>query len=79
MGQHMRFWNFSHFVNDVSSKYEFRHSVKPVLSGHIKIGKANILNTDGSLMQVDCIGAFCNTVDLHKAIIGIENQSLVFF
>ena len=25
------------------------------------------------------LGAFCNTVDLHLAVIGLENQFLVFF
>ena len=38
---------------------------------------------DGSLMEVDSIAEcskaiqFCNTFDLHKAIIGIENQFCV--
>ena len=35
-------------------------------------------------MQVESIaecslGAFCNTFDLHEAMIGLENQCLVFF
>ena len=39
---------------------------------------------NSSLMKVKSIaecstGAFCNTFDLHLAIIGIENQFLVFF
>ena len=38
---------------------------------------------NGSLMDVErqnapC-GAFCNTFDLHQAIIGLEKQFLVFF
>ena len=46
------------------------YTVKPVLSGKSKIGKAKVLKTDGSLMQVESIaecslGAFCNTFDLH--------------
>ena len=45
-------------------------TVKPVLSGHSKIGKTKVLKTDCSLMQVKSIaecslGAFCNTFDLH--------------
>ena len=37
----------------------------------------------GSLMKVksnaECsLGAFCNTFDLHSAIIGLENHFLVF-
>ena len=32
---------------------------------------------DGSLMKVESI-AECNTFDLHLAIIGLENQFLVF-
>ena len=40
--------------------------------------------TNGSLMKVKSIaecslGAFCNTFDLHLAIIGLENQVFVFF
>ena len=38
--------------------------------------------TNGSLMVksiAECLGAFCNTFDLHKAIIiGLENQFVVF-
>ena len=33
---------------------------------------------NGSSMKVESI-AVCNTFDLHKAIIGIENRFLVFF
>ena len=53
-------------------------TVKPVLSGHSKIDKTKVLKTNGSLMKVESIaecslGAFCNTFDLHQAIIGLEN------
>ena len=46
--------------------------------------KTKVLKTNGSLMKVESIaecslGAFCNTFDLHLAIIGLENQFLVFF
>ena len=39
--------------------------------------------TNGSLVKVKSmqnapLGAFCNAVDLHKSIIGLENQFLVF-
>ena len=45
-------------------------TVKPVLSGHLKIDKTKVLKTNGSLMKVESIaecslGAFCNTFDLH--------------
>ena len=45
-------------------------SVKPVLSGHLKIDKTKVLMENGSLMKVKSIaertvGAFCNTFDLH--------------
>ena len=43
-----------------------------------KIVKTKILKTNGSLMKVEgiaeCLGAFCNTFQLHLAIIGLENQ-----
>ena len=63
--------------------YSFAKTVKPVLSGHSKIDKIKVLKTDGSLMQVESIakcslGTFCNTFDLHKVIIGLKNQLLVF-
>ena len=43
---------------------------------HSKIDKTNVFKTDGSLMQVrsiaECtLGAFCNTSDLHYALIGL--------
>ena len=54
-----------------------------VLSSHSKIDKTKVLEPLGSLMQVkstaECfMGAFCNTFDLHYAIIrlaisGLEN------
>ena len=34
--------------------------------------------TNGSLMKVESIAAFCNSFDLHEGIIGLENQFLVF-
>ena len=60
------------------------YTVKPVLSGHSKIDKTKVLKTKSSLMEVKSIAecskrAFCNTFDLHEAIIGLENQFLVFF
>ena len=49
-------------------------TVKPVLNGHSRIDKTKISTTNGSLMKVKSIaecslGAFCNTFNLHKAII----------
>ena len=54
-------------------------TVKPVLSGHSKIEKTNVIMTNGSLMKVESIaecslGAFCNTFDLHLVIIGLKNN-----
>ena len=59
-------------------------TVKPVLSGHSKIDKTKILKTGGSLFQDKSIaecstGAFCNTFDLHLAIISLENIFLGLF
>ena len=44
--------------------------VKPVLSGHSKMGKTKVLKTNGSLIQMESIAecslrAFYNTFDLH--------------
>ena len=55
----------------------FQYTVESVLSGHSKIEKTKVFKTNGSLMKVESIaecslGAFCNTFDLHKAIISIE-------
>ena len=51
----------------------------------LKIDKTKILMTNGSLMKVKSVaecspyfGAFCNSFDLHSAIIGLENQFLLF-
>ena len=46
------------------------HTVKPVLSGHSKIDKTNLLKANGSLMKVKSIAecflrVFCNTFGLH--------------
>ena len=59
-------------------------SVKPVLSGHSKIDQTKALKTDGSLIQVESIaecsrGAFCNTLEMHQAKIGLKTQFLIFF
>ena len=48
----------------------FTYTVKPGLSGHLKIDKTKILMTNGSLMTVKSIaecshGAFCNACVLH--------------
>ena len=52
---------------------------KPVLSDHSKIDKTKVLKTHCSLIQVESIaecplGAFCNTFDLHKAVVRLEKQ-----
>ena len=57
-------------------------TLKPVLSGHSKIDKIKVLKTNSSLMKIETIaefslGAFCTTFDMHKAMIGLENQFLV--
>ena len=42
--------------NKMPSKNKcFYNTVKPVLSGHSKIDKTEVLKTDGSLMQVESI------------------------
>ena len=64
------------FVN--SDTFLFNCS-KTVLSGHLKIDKTKVLMKNGSLMKVESIaeaprGVFCNTFDLHLAIIGVNTQ-----
>ena len=41
------------------------NTIRHVLSSHSKIDKTNILMTNGSIMKVESIAAFCNTFDLH--------------
>ena len=53
-------------------------TVKPVYNSHSKIDKIKVYLTNGSLMKVGSIAEFRNTFDLHKAIIGLENQFSVF-
>ena len=53
------------------------NTVKFVLSGHSKKDKTKVLMAIGSLMKVKSIaecsfGAYCNTFDLHYAIISLE-------
>ena len=60
------------------------YTVKSVLSGHSKLDKIKVLKTFGSLVKVKSItecshGAFCNTFDLQKTTISLENQFLLFF
>ena len=57
------------FGNSIQLKW-VQSTVKPVLSGHSKIDKTEVLKANGSLMKVESIaecslGAFCNTFDLH--------------
>ena len=49
----------------VAGVYLHVSTVKPVLSGHSKIDKTKVLKTNGSLMKVESIAAFCNTFYLH--------------
>ena len=44
-----------------------------------KIDNTKILLTNGSLMKVESIVEFCNTFDLHLAIIGLENHFFGLF
>ena len=51
--------------------------MKPVLRGHSKLDKTNVLKPCSSSMQfksiaVCSVGAFCNTFDLHLVSIGLE-------
>ena len=54
-----------------------------MFSGHSKIDKTMVLKTNGSLMEVEsiaeCKRAFCNTFDLHLAIICLKNNVGLFF
>ena len=64
-------------LNETQCIAAFQGTVEPVISGHPKINKTNVLKTNGSLMKVESIaecslGAFCNTFDLHYAIICLE-------
>ena len=50
--------------------FNVSYSKKPVLNGHSKIDKTNVLKTDGSLMQVKSIvecslAAFSNILGMH--------------
>ena len=57
---------------------------EPCLKWPLKIDKTKVLMTSGSLMHVKSIAecstrAFCNTFDLHKVIISLENIFLGHF
>ena len=64
-----KIYSFTDFLANII--FNFKVTVKPVLSSHSKIDKTKVLKTDGtcSLMQVESIAecslrAFCNTFDL---------------
>ena len=48
-----------------NSNFKTYSTVKPVLSGHLKIDKTKVLMENGSLKKVESIAEFCNTFDLH--------------
>ena len=55
-----------------------------MLQAATKIDKTKVSKTNGSLMKVESIAecskrAFCNTFDLHYAVIGRKSQFSVFF
>ena len=52
-------------------------TLKPFLSGHSKNEKTKVLMTNGSSMKSKVLQNAL--LDLHLAIIGLENQCLVFF
>ena len=53
---------------------------KTCLKGPLKMDKTKILKTSGNLVKVEVLqNALFNTFDLHLAIMGLENQFLVFF
>ena len=66
-------WLLEHGQANKALMTLFRCTVKPVLSGHSKIDKTNVLKPCGTLMQVKSIaecskGAFCNTLTCIKQL-----------
>ena len=62
----------------------FLYYSKTCLKRSLKTDKTKVLKTIGSLMKVESIaecslGVFCNTFDLHKAIIGLETNFCLLF
>ena len=74
-----------HVMNlEAVNTYEGMYSKTCVKRPLYKKGKTKILMTNGSLMKVKSIaecslGAFCNTFDLHYAIIGLESHFFGLF
>ena len=53
-----------HFLKSLNIRIQ--NTVKPVLSGHLKIDQTKVLMENNSLMEVKSIvEAFCNIFDLH--------------
>ena len=65
--------NDTSIYNSSQLKNRMTSTVKPVLSGHSKTDKTKVLKTNGRLMKVESI-AECSL-----ALIGLENQLLVFY
>ena len=68
-----------HFVHCELFYVEYWNTMIPILSGHSKIDKTKGLRPCGSLMHIKNTAEFCNTFDMHYAIIGLENLFLSSF
>ena len=53
-------------IAPISPKFDATNTVKPVLNGHTKIDKTNVLKTDGSLKQMESI-AECSLKSIQGA------------
>ena len=72
---------FSQHCIEVIESFTYLNQIysKTCLKRPLKIDKTKVFKTNGSLMEVESIaecslGAFCNTFDLHYAIMGLEKQ-----
>ena len=54
-----------HFLCNQISAFKQDNTVKPVLSGHSKIDKTNVLMTNSSLMKDKSIAECSDSFDLH--------------
>ena len=60
--------NRTYFLFQIFADNAYIHTVKPVLSGHLKIDKTKILMENGSLMKVESM-AECSKAECSKGSI----------
>ena len=68
-----------HWADDEIWSHNLFITVKPVLSGHSKMDKTNILMTNGSLMKVESIAECSHLTCIMQNLVLKTNYGLLFW